>query len=297
MSKIDSLLNRFTMYKVVLYGLILLIFYAFLLTIPDLLPFNSIELGLSIAVIVNTCFITNFLFKKLFHAFTNSESWLITALILVLIVLPPSEFTLQELYPIFLISFLAIASKFLIAYRKKHLFNPVAISLVIMGMLGFGIGTWWVATPFMFIPTLIIGLFIVKKIRRFHMFLAFLIPASATMLLFGFIQGFSLLDIFNQSFLSWPIIFFGTIMLTEPLTTPPRKIEQIYYGAFVGFIFGTQYKIGPLYSTPELALVVGNIYSHTTQLKQKFFSHFSKNVKLQMRRMNLYLKHHKKFHF
>jgi ferredoxin-NADP reductase len=51
-------------------------------------------------------------------------------------------------------------------------------------------------------------------------------------------------------------------MLTEPLTTPPTRKLQIIYGVIVGALFGSQWSIHPLYSTPEFALVVGNIFSY-----------------------------------
>lgn len=164
-----------------------------------------------------------------------------------------------------------MASKYILSFKKKHLFNPVAISLVILGVFGYGIGTWWIATPYMFIPVLIVGLLVIKKIRKTQMFLSFFIPAFFTMIMFGLTQNFQLMDIITQSLFSWPTIFVGTIMLTEPLTTPPRKFEQLTYGTLVGIIFGAQYKIGPLYSTPELALVFGNIYSYLVSLKMKMF--------------------------
>lgn len=261
------------MYKVVLYGLIALSFITFILSLLNLLPFTAIQLSVSLALLINTCLISNFVFSKMFKAYANTESWLITSLILFLIIQPPSIlFSLNEYLPIFFASLLAIASKYLLAYRKKHAFNPVAISLVILGVLGYGIGTWWIATPYMFIPVVLVGFLIVRKIRKIQMFLAFFIPALLVMIIFGLAQNFQLIDILTQSIFSWPTIFFGTIMLTEPLTTPPRKFEQITYGALVGFIFGTQYNIGPFYSTPELALIFGNIYSYIVSLKQKEFA-------------------------
>lgn len=263
------------MYKVVLYGLIALSFITFILSLLNLLPFTAIQLSVSLALLINTCLISNFVFSKMFKAYANTESWLITSLILFLIIQPPSIlFSLNEYLPIFFASLLAIASKYLLAYRKKHAFNPVAISLVILGVLGYGIGTWWIATPYMFIPVVLVGFLIVRKIRKIQMFLAFFIPALLVMIIFGLAQNFQLIDILTQSIFSWPTIFFGTIMLTEPLTTPPRKFEQITYGALVGFIFGTQYNIGPFYSTPELALIFGNIYSYLVSLKMKVFLTF-----------------------
>jgi ferredoxin-NADP reductase len=50
---------------------------------------------------------------------------------------------------------------------------------------------------------------------------------------------------------------------------PPTRKLQIIYACLVGIIFGAQYKIGPLYSAPETALILGNIFSYIVSFKEK----------------------------
>lgn len=69
--------------------------------------------------------------------------------------------------------------------------------------------------------------------------------------------------------MSDPLILFATVMLTEPLSTPPKKDMQILYGVFVGILYSLQFHIGPLYSTPELALLIGNTVSYIISKKQR----------------------------
>ena len=85
--------------------------------------------------------------------------------------------------------------------------------------------------------------------------------AVTTVSVLGMIKGSDMAELYSQVFISWPIFFFGTIMLTEPLTTPPGKLEQMFYGLLVGVLFGSSFQTSPLFSTPELALVAGNVYS------------------------------------
>ena len=59
-------------------------------------------------------------------------------------------------------------------------------------------------------------------------------------------------------------------MITEPLTTPPTRARRIAYGALVGVLFAPAIHLGPIYSTPELALVVGNIFSYAVSPKRKY---------------------------
>ncbi len=65
------------------------------------------------------------------------------------------------------------------------------------------------------------------------------------------------------------MLFFDFVMLPEPLTTPPTKLTQSIYGAIVGFLFIPQMHVGSLYSTPELDLVSGNIFSYLVSYKAK----------------------------
>ncbi len=48
-------------------------------------------------------------------------------------------------------------------------------------------------------------------------------------------------------------------MLTEPVTTPPRRYQQVAYGAFVGLLFSSGLSIGSYSMTPEISLIIGNL--------------------------------------
>ena len=58
-------------------------------------------------------------------------------------------------------------------------------------------------------------------------------------------------------------------MLTEPLTTPPTRRWRLIYGAIVGALFSPFIAIGAITSSPELALLVGNIFSYIVSPKGK----------------------------
>ena len=163
-----------------------------------------------------------------------------------------------------LAALIAIASKYLLAFHKKHLFNPAVFAGITLSLLGSGNVAWWIGTWSMFIPSVIIGFLIVRKIRRFKMFFAFIIGSLVAVAVIEYLnpanpKGF--IDLFSQVFLSWPLIFFGTIMLTEPLTSPSRHRDRLIYGGLVGALSSIPFHFGPIYSTPEMALLVGNIYS------------------------------------
>jgi ferredoxin-NADP reductase len=51
-------------------------------------------------------------------------------------------------------------------------------------------------------------------------------------------------------------------MLTEPLTSPTTKDRQVWYAILAGALFPPQLHIGALYSSPELVLLIGNVFSY-----------------------------------
>ena len=59
-------------------------------------------------------------------------------------------------------------------------------------------------------------------------------------------------------------------MLTEPLTAPTMRWPRIAFGALVGFLFAPNIHIGSFYFTPELALLVGNLFAFAVGPKGRF---------------------------
>ncbi|MFT2162181.1 hypothetical protein, partial [Pseudomonas putida] len=57
--------------------------------------------------------------------------------------------------------------------------------------------------------------------------------------------------------LSWPLLFFAGIMLTEPLTLPPRKWHMYVEAVIVAILFVVPIKIGEFETNPAVALLVG----------------------------------------
>lgn len=260
MKYVDNFLNKITMYKTVLYVLCVFVLLSFVLSLFEMLTYKPIELLLSLLILVSTCWISNFFFSKLFKVPANSESYIISALILYLIIYPNEAIS----NPLILVlaGFLAMASKYLLVINKKHLFNPVAISIFVIGLLGWGVSSWWVGGGVFLIPSLVLDFLVLRKVRRFELFFAFIFSTFVSLLVFYVLNGGNLSDILITTLLSTPLLFLGSIMLTEPLTSPPTKKMQIIYGIIVGGLFGSQFSFGALYSTPEFALLVGGIFSY-----------------------------------
>ena len=139
---IDRRLNQITMYRLVLYYLIFLLGVAMLLAFAGVLPYDPFALLFTIGVEVAICAITNAIFAKAFGVPANTESVYISALILALIITP-----LQSTHDLWFLGWsavLAMASKYIVAINRKHLFNPIAFAVVLTYLTINQSASWWV---------------------------------------------------------------------------------------------------------------------------------------------------------
>ncbi len=268
---IDKFLNTTTMYRLILYYLTLLFVVALGYSFFGLMPFTPLALIASSALIMAVCIFTNTIFSYIFEAPANVESVYISAFILILILTPPSSLDYFSFLPLAgWAAVWAMASKYILAIRKKHVFNPVAIAVV---LTAFGINqsaSWWVGGNIPMTPWIILGgLLVVRKIRRYDLMISFFIVSIVTIAGSALLKGGDIIITIQKALLHSPLFFFSFVMLTEPLTTPPTKQLQIIYGSLVGFLFAPSLHLGSIYSTPELALVVGNLFSYLVSPKDR----------------------------
>ncbi len=277
---IDSLLNRITMYRLVLYVLIALLTIAAVFGFFGWLPYSSVSIIYSALFITLICWLINTIAAWVFDAPTNVESVYITALILALIINPITALNFEYFAFIFWVATLAMVSKYFLAIGKKHLFNPAALAVATTAVTISQGASWWVGTVVM-LPFVVMGGFlVVRKIKTADLFWSFFTAAAATILAFALLGDKSPLDAEYRLLINSPLIFFATIMLTEPLTTPPTKNLRIIYGALVGFLFAPQIHIDSIFSTPELALLVGNLFAYLVSPKQKLLLQLKEKIQL-----------------
>jgi ferredoxin-NADP reductase/Na+-translocating ferredoxin:NAD+ oxidoreductase RnfD subunit len=268
MKFIDDFLNTITMYRLVLDYLIVLLIAASIESFFGLLPLNPANLAFSTLLILATCWLTNTLFAKVFAAIPNVESVYITSFILALIISPVSPTNVAGIgFTIFAAAW-AMASKFLFAIQKKHLFNPAAFGVAISALLLGSSATWWVGGNLPLLPFVLIGgLLVVRKIRRFDMVIAFSLVALAATALTARTDYLTSIE---QTLLHSSFFFLALVMLTEPLTMPPSRWLRVAYGTIVGLLFVPSAHIGSFYFTPELALLVGNVFVYAVSPKGRF---------------------------
>ena len=262
---VDWILNTTTMYRLMLYVLIVLVLVAALFGGIGLLPFNALYILASAAFLVALSVLANWAFARIFRAATNVESTYITALILALIINPDPP--ASNLVTLAVAAIAATASKYVLAFRRRHVFNPAAIAVVITSYALGRPPTWWVSAPVLLPFVLIGGVLIVRKIRRLDMVGTFFLTYFVALLVFAIAERVDLATQVRQTLLLSPLLFLAFVMLTEPLTMPPTRRLRMVYGGLVGFLIVPQVHVGGFYFTPEVALVVGNVFAWLVSAK------------------------------
>lgn len=263
------------MYRLMFYVLMFLVGVAIILSFFKLLPFDPFSLILSTAFLIIVCWVTNTIFAKVFNVPANFESVYITAFILILILTPIRTF--QDLFPFLGVAIISQASKYILAIKRKHLFNPAAFAVALSAILFQFPASWWVGTTWMTPFVLVSGILIVRKIRRFYLVFSFLFTTLV------------LISVTPRLILDTPLLFFAFVMLTEPQTIPPTKIKQIIYGGLIG--------IGFWQLTPEIALLIGNIFSYIVSPKDKLLLTLKEKIHLAPDIYEFIFKLNQKFNF
>jgi Na+-transporting NADH:ubiquinone oxidoreductase subunit NqrB len=130
----------------------------------------------------------------------------------------------------------AIAGKFLIRYRGKHIFNPTNVGLVVMLLTGevwVSPGQWGSAAFFAFLLACLGGL-VVNRASRGDVTYAFIGFYCA--LLFG--RSFYLgepIAIPLHRLESGALLLFTFFMISDPKTTPDSRAGRVLFAALVAF--------------------------------------------------------------
>jgi len=282
-----------------MYCLMAILAYAVILGNFKIIPYDSFYIVISVLYITFFAWITNISFSKILKAPINMESVYITALILVFLITPPkSLFDLNFLWFAFLSATIASASKYLFVVRKKHIFNPAAIAVLIASFLSGQAASWWVGTIYLIPVVIVIGFILLRKILRIELVFTFIsVFIISIVISHQYIGLFDMFDFVGKAIFYSPILFFAFIMLTEPLTSPTTRWMRILYGSLVAILFNPFFHIGTIYFTPELALVIGNLFSFIVTPKTKLLFSLKEKVKIAFNTYDFVFKKERDFSF
>ncbi|UWF76930.1 FAD-dependent oxidoreductase [Microbacterium neungamense] len=277
--RVLAVLGAISMYRLVLFALIALAAVAVLLSLAGLVGPSPLELLVSFAVLAAATSAVDAAAQRLLHLPWRIESSLVTALIL-LFVLQPS-ISPGGLAGLAIAGALASLSKYLIAWRGRHILNPAAFGaavVTIAGGLGAGwLGTfssWWVGTPAMAVPVALLGLAVLWRTEKVRLVLVFLVVAVAVTVLRQAVQAqaaelsFAATDAVLFALTQSPLLYLGAFMLSEPLTLPPRRWQQFCVAALVGVLAGWPLSVAGLFTLgQERALLIGNLLAFAFALR------------------------------
>lgn len=254
---VDTALGRLTMYRLVLLVLAALVAYSLLLDVLGWLTFGIPEMLAHLVLCLGLTYASNRALAALFRVQPHSESALITGLLIYFLFWP--SFKVMDVAGVALACVLASASKYALAWRGRHVFNPAAAGAFVTGLTGLNIATWWAATPAMLILLVPGILLVLYRTRKVLMATVFVVASTAVitaeLLRAGMGAGMGIWQALAQR----PVLFFVGFMLTEPLTLPPRRWQQLALAAVVGVVFAAPYNFGFLANSPEAALLLGNL--------------------------------------
>lgn len=269
MAFVDTFLNSITMYRLVLYYLIALLVLATVFGLFGVIPVDPANLAFSTLLILAVSWAANATFARSFRAPANVESVYITAFILALIISPVAYTDYAGVGFIVFAAAWAMASKFILAVHKKHIFNPAAFGVAFAALAINQGATWWAGGYLPLFPLMFIGgVLIARKIRRFDLVVSFLVVALLTIAATA--TNGRVGTALSLTLLRSPIFFLAFVMLTEPLTMPPMRLGRLCYGAIVGFLFAPNVHLGPILFTPELALLAGNLFTYFISPEGRF---------------------------
>lgn len=277
----QHLVDKIGMYRVVTLSLLLLFVISIIASVAGFLYYRPLALISSLVIALGVALGINVLCARLWRVHTNHESAIITAFILFFMMIPSASFI--ENWQLATGAALAMVSKYVLVWQRQHILNPAAIGAVALALIvtvinriqgtnyNTDIFSWWVANPVLLLPVLLLGLLITSKVRRMAMLTAFLCVGLGVFVWESMQYDPSVWNAIKLYFVSYPTLFLGFVMLTEPFTTPPRKYQQILYGGLVGVLSATNVFASWFAMTPELALVLGNVFAYGFRLKPKFF--------------------------
>nr|WP_157310912.1 flavodoxin reductase [Microbacterium sp. MAH-37] len=201
------------------------------------------------------------------------ESSLVTAFILLFVLQP--QLTLPGVGGVALAGALASLSKYLIAWRGRHILNPAAFGAAVVSIFGLGTtASWWVGTPAMAVPVAVLGLLVLWRTEKVRVVALFAVVAVGVSVVRQAVQltaaglDFAVGDAISMALLQSPILFLGAFMLSEPLTLPPRRWQQFWVAALVGALVGWPIPVGALFTLgQERALLLGNLLAFAFALR------------------------------
>ena len=272
-------LGRVSMYRSVLFALGTLAAIALVLSLFGLVLPTPGALLATAAVLAAVCVGVDALARRMLRLPWRMESSLITAGILLFVLRPSLEPI--GLAGVALAAAAASASKYLLVWRGRHVCNPAAVGATVLTLIAtaaplewnLGGSAWWVGSPVLFAPVLLLGLAVLWRAEKLRVAaLCFVVAVAVTLVRvpvqyaqFGIDLPFG--EVLVQTLVASPYLFLAAFMVSEPLTLPPRRAQQAVVAVVVGMLAGLSLAVGPVSLGAEKALLIGNLVAFAFALR------------------------------
>ncbi|MFT3944607.1 MAG: hypothetical protein QM705_12415 [Ancrocorticia sp.] len=250
-------IGRAPMYHVVLCALAVLAGASFVASVAGWLYYSPAELAAPLAVVLVVTLGVSRLAARIWRAETHDASSLITALLLFFILKPGLE--AGDLIAAVIGASAAALSKFVIAWRGRHLLNPAAFGAFVVTVSGVGASYWWIGSSLLVWVVVPVAAVVVIRLRQTLVASVVVLAGIAVYMVSAMTWGSGALEALQMGVASTALVFFAAFMVTEPLTLPPRRWQRLVVAVVTGVLFAAPISLGVFSMSPQLALLVGNL--------------------------------------
>jgi enediyne biosynthesis protein E5 len=138
-----------------------------------------------------------------------------------------------------LASFISIASKFILRFRGKHIFNPSALGIV--AVLYCTNNAWltpaqWGSNTVIFFMVATLGTIVITQVQKLDVCFAFLFTFLGLMFYRQVVYQNWPLDYFWHTMSTGSLLLFTFFMISDPKTAPNHPAARILWGVAIGAV-------------------------------------------------------------
>jgi len=261
LDRIRGALGRVPMARLVLLVLAGIAAVALVASVPRWIGYPTAGLVASLVVALAVARLAASLVGAIARAPVHGTSSLITGLILFLLMYPSTR--PLDLLLLAAAALVAAASKYLVTVGGRHVLNPAAAGVFVVGLTGLSGGVWWVANPVLLPFVAVAGIAVAIRVGAALPAVVLVAAGAALETGASAAQGAEPLAALAAALTSTPLVFLAGFMFTEPVTLPPRTAQRMLVAVVVAVLLALPYVLpfrvltfGP---SPELAVLVGNV--------------------------------------
>lgn len=204
-------------------------------------------------------YIVNYLMER---PMRFSDGALVTGLIIGGILSPAAPW-----YLVMLTTVVALAFKHIFKDKRKPVFNPAAIGLLVSATFFSAGESWWsglsMLPPWMTALLIVAGFIMVDRINKFPLVFSFLAAYILFFLLMGILGVTGAGDALRMPYIN-SALFLAFFMLTDPPTSPAKYPEQVFFGILAAAVSGAAF----LYLSKLSYLLVGLLAANAWKVLQ-----------------------------